>query len=133
MMSGQSVSEKYLALAKECERWARDCERRMIGPELSDLERFEQSELAKSYWQMARDHTEAGMRLDAERGKKVAEGQRTAADQTNALYKPMRETRFARLSELTKKMSLESAAALCEREGLGKAGAIVRQWNRWKK
>jgi hypothetical protein len=69
---------------------------------------------------------------NALRGQKVGEGLAAAAKQTNLRHSDLREKRFARLRELLDRMNLESAIAACEAEGLGRADAIKRQWNRHK-
>lgn len=132
-MKKPNVSETYLALADECKIRARDCERLALDPSLSDAARLELVEQAKFYWQLAGENAETGTRLDAQRGKKVGEGLKDAAAITNARHSLPRERRFARLRELLPSMKLEPAAYQCESEGLGKAGAIIKQWNRHKK
>ncbi|WP_271077904.1 hypothetical protein [Aurantiacibacter sp. MUD61] len=132
-MDEPTVSEKYIALAKECERQARECEQAANSPILSSEERIDKIERAKALWQLSRDHVETGMRLDAQRGKKIADAAKEAALLTNATHEPLRERRFARLKELRPKLGLQGAAAQCEREGMGKADAIVRQWNRHRR
>ncbi|WP_137700027.1 hypothetical protein [Marimonas lutisalis] len=68
------------------------------------------------------------------RGEKVAGGSKNAAHATNARHEEMRKTRFARLRGLMdgRNLSLSSAAEICEKEGLGSAAAIKKQWNRNK-
>ncbi|SMQ74275.1 hypothetical protein SAMN06297468_2507 [Altererythrobacter xiamenensis] len=131
-MAEQSVSEKYVALANECEKRAKAAEKLSMNCDLRESERRDKAEEAKALWQLRGDYIETGMRLDAARGKKVAAAQKEAAALTNAKHGSMRERRFARIGQLLPKMSLQSAAAQCEREQLGSAEAIVRQWNRHK-
>lgn len=69
---------------------------------------------------------------DRLRGAGTVQASRDGAAMTNAKHKAMRERRFARLSELLPDLNLETAAAICETEGLGGAQAIVKQWNRHK-
>lgn len=64
------------------------------------------------------------------RGQKVAGGAKNSAHRTNQMHEPMREKRLARMAQLVSDMNVDSAAAQCEIEGLGRWGAIKRQWNR---
>jgi hypothetical protein len=66
------------------------------------------------------------------RGVKVGKALRSAAATTNALHGDLRQARFAKMAELVPTMSVDSAAAQCETEGLGGREAIKRQWNRHK-
>lgn len=85
------------------------------------------------WWRAGVDH-ESGEKREALAltGRPVKRGQKDAAAKTNRKHIAMRERRAERIRELLPSMNLESAAAHCEAEGLGKAGAIVRQWNRRK-
>jgi hypothetical protein len=69
---------------------------------------------------------------DALRGRAVGNGLKDAAAITNARHAPLRERRFARMSELVPKVGVENAARICEAEELGGWQGIVKQWGRWQ-
>lgn len=74
-----------------------------------------------------------GLKL-AERGNNVAGGAKNAARWVNRRHDKPRALRFDRMQHhLDQGLSIEKAAQACEHEGLGKQGAIKRQWNRHKK
>lgn len=88
----------------------------------------------RMWWRAGIDN-ESGERREALAltGRPVKRGQKEAAAKTNQRHEQMWERRCERLKELLLTgINLESAAACCEAEGLGTAGAIVRQWNRRK-
>ncbi len=70
---------------------------------------------------------------DAIRGGKVLKSARNGAASTNSAFVAQREQRFARMAELVPRLSVSQAARICEREGLGGAGAIGSQWYRHRK
>jgi hypothetical protein len=47
------------ALRDECERLAREAERKMLSPDLTKAERNQAMEAAKVYWQMSRKHADS--------------------------------------------------------------------------
>jgi hypothetical protein len=69
---------------------------------------------------------------DALRGRAVGNGLKDAAAITNARHAPLRERRFARMSELVPEVGVENAARICEAEELGGWQGIVKQWGRWQ-
>lgn len=67
------------------------------------------------------------------RGRKEVSDSQKGADLRNSKHWAERQRRFVRLQELLiDGMLLETAVQQCEVEGLGKADAIKRQWNRAK-
>lgn len=71
---------------------------------------------------------------DALRGRKTYQAAKKAARQTGARHEYLRESRFARMTELIQRgLSVSNAASICAREGLGSAGAIRAQWYRRRK
>lgn len=69
---------------------------------------------------------------DRTRGVGIVQAGRDGAAMTNAQHSALRERRFARLRELLPELNLQTAAAICESEGMGSADAIIKQWNRHK-
>lgn len=68
------------------------------------------------------------------RGRKTYQAAKKAARQTGARHEYLRESRFARMTELIQRgLSVSNAASICAREGLGSAGAIRAQWYRRRK
>lgn len=89
----------------------------------------------RMWWRCGLDYS-TGIRREslAVKGKENTLHVKDAAAKTNAKHGPLRALRFARIEEiLADGSNLESACFVCEVEGLGKAGTIKRQWNRFKK
>lgn len=63
-------------------------------------------------------------------GQKISKAQQLGAEMTNSTHAHMRMKRLARMQELVEKLGVSSAAAQCEKEGLGTANAVRRQWYR---
>jgi|GEM_PF-6056744 len=70
---------------------------------------------------------------DALRGEKIAKAARQGAAMTEAANTPLARKRAERMHQLLEDHSLSRAAQLCELDGLGSAGAILRQWRRHNK
>jgi hypothetical protein len=88
----------------------------------------------RMWWRCGLDHSTGKKRESlAVKGKENSLHLKDAAAKTNAIHSPLRTRRFARIKEiLADNGILENACFVCEVEGLGKAGAIKRQWNRFK-
>jgi hypothetical protein len=88
----------------------------------------------RMWWRCGLDYTTGKRRESlAVKGKENTLHLKDAAAKTNANHSPLRARRFTLIEELLADGSnLESACFVCEIEGLGKAGAIKRQWNRFK-
>ena len=65
-------------------------------------------------------------------GRKVIAGSEQAAESTNVKHSALREKRFQLMRQLVSEIGPEKAAIECELQGLGKAQAVKRQWNRFQ-
>lgn len=70
---------------------------------------------------------------DAVYGSKGAGGSKSTVHDGHKRFVPLRLERRERMSELTadNRMTPASASKICEKEGLGSAGAIAKQWSRY--
>lgn len=64
------MKRKHLALADECERLARESERRMLNPELTADQKIELHDQAKFLWQMAKDSMQSALHSEEARPTK---------------------------------------------------------------
>jgi hypothetical protein len=60
-MNKPTIKAQSLALAQECERLARESERLMISPSLTEEGRKGETEKALVYWQLAQAHTQSAL------------------------------------------------------------------------
>lgn len=114
-MTDKTVSEKYIALATECEKRAKEAERQSLSPDLSERERREKADEAKGLWQMRGDHIETGMRLDAELGEnfrnKASEGGKIRAGKFEIRHNLIRADYAERLERLGDESAAKQATA----------------------
>jgi hypothetical protein len=97
---------------------------------------IEMHHVASSTYEIGRSHEaliKKPIEHDAIRGQKVFAGLKRAADQVSQTHSPLRKARLELMTKLVGDLSVDSAAAACEAEGLGNWQAIKRQWNRHKK
>lgn len=76
-----TMKQKHIALARECERLARQSEQNMLRPDLTDAERSHFSDQAKAYQQMRADWIESALYSEEARPSKFtgkAAGERKA-------------------------------------------------------
>ena len=74
-MKHKHLKQPHLALAQECERLARESERKMLDPELNADQKMEFHDQAKAYWQMANGSVQSALSSEEERPTKFTKSQ----------------------------------------------------------